>query len=44
MDMLKRQANLYINSIKNTNFEVYFHADRESQLIRTKMKDEIKEM
>ncbi|CDW87937.1 UNKNOWN [Stylonychia lemnae] len=44
MDMVKKQANIMINSKKSTDFEVYFHTKRQTDKMRKEMQSEIKEI
>lgn len=44
MDMVKRQANILIESKKTTDFEVYFHTKRQTDKMRKEMHIEIKEL
>ena len=44
MDMVKKQANILIESKKATDYEVYFHTKRQTEKMRKEMLGEIKEL
>eukprot|EP00347_Sterkiella_histriomuscorum_P024128 403332212 len=44
MDMVKKQANILINSKRSQDFEVYFHTKRQTEKMRKEMQTEIKQI